>query len=88
MNKDPLFEGKFLDIFETQRNDVSFSHIHDRFHHEFNEWTLPLIWEEGVLFFVLREYQKITLVRVPKALAKNHLKSSLSLKKKCKITIL
>ena len=44
---------KIRKYLRAQRNGTSFSHIHVRFHHEFNEWTPQEMWAEGEPFSML-----------------------------------
>ena len=44
---------KIRKYLRSQRNGTSFSHIHVRFHHEFNEWTPQEMWAEGEPFSML-----------------------------------
>ena len=55
-----VFNGKFLGTSEIWRNDILFSHVHNKPYHEFNEWILSWIWKEEVPFSILREYLRIT----------------------------
>ena len=52
--------GKFLGTPKVQRNSAPSSHIHGGPHNQFNEQTLPWMWEERISFSILWEYLRIT----------------------------
>ena len=73
--------GKFLGSPEVWWNGVPSSHIYGGPHREFNEQTLPWMWEERAPFSIFRDYlkiiQRVAGVRVSHAINNKFLTCSL-----------